>query len=568
MYGRVAQVVVPSFGFRVSDSGFQDMQIFQNVRLIDGTGSPAYPANVVVENGRVTQIGPVWNSEHETRPAQSSLGEVGNPEQVSAEGAYLAPGFIDSHTHDDLAVLHQPDHPAKLRQGVTTVVVGNCSFSNYPTAGNDDLKEHLGSLLGDIESDDLFPDFTSYKNRLQAGVGLNVVSLVGHGSLRLAVMGFEQREPTETELENMCRLLEKQLRQGAHGLSLGLVYPPSAFAGHSELVRLAKVVRQYDRLVAAHIRSYEGGLLTSIAEFLDVLRESDAKGLLSHLQVAGKPYWGTMPAALKLLDEARQQGIDINVDMYPYLAGSSTILQLLPPSAQEGGFNALQTRLANPGQCAAIQKLTELGPEPHSHPHSSWESKVALIGWDNVRIGSAVHPEIKQYEGKSIGEAARLAGLTPFEFTVHAIRMDQGRTNIIMFQLSDEDLKCVHQYPVQMVGSDSIPRRGGRPHPRMFGSFPKVVGRFALQEGLFSLEEAIRRMTCLPAQRFQLGNRGVIRPGAIADLVLFNDNFLDRATFEEPELFPSGLLGVWVNGVRVVKGNEILSERPGRVLHH
>jgi N-acyl-D-amino-acid deacylase len=547
------------------------MQIFQNVRLIDGTGSPAYPADVVVENGRVARIGPVRNSEHETRPARRSLGEVGNPEYVIAEGAYLAPGFIDSHTHDDLAVLHQADHPAKLGQGVTTVVVGNCSFSNYPTAGNDELKQHLGSLLGDIESDDLFPDFTSYKNRLQkTGIGLNVVSLVGHGSVRLAVMGVEQREPTEIELENMCHLLEKQLQQGAHGLSLGLVYPPSAFAGPSELVRLAKVVRQYDRLVAAHIRSYEGGLLTSIAEFLDVLRESEAKGLLSHLQVAGKPYWGTMPAALKLLDEARQQGIDINVDMYPYLAGSSTILQLLPPSAQEGGFGALLARLDDPAQCAAIQKLTELGPRPRSllRSQSSWESKVALIGWANVRIGSAVHPEIKQYEGKSIGEAARLSGLTPFEFTVHAIRMDQGRTNIIMFQLSEEDLKCVHQYPVQMVGSDSIPRHGGRPHPRMFGSFPKVVGRFALQEGLFSLEEAIRRMTSLPAQRFQLGDRGVIRPGAIADLVLFNDNFLDRATFEEPELSPSGLVGVWVNGVRLVKGNEILSGRPGRVLHH
>ena len=534
--------------------------IIQNVQLLDGTGSPPRAADVAIENGRIAFI--------ETRNAKR---QTPNTERLDAEGAYLAPGFIDSHTHDDLAVLHQPDHPAKLRQGVTTVVVGNCSFSNYPTAGNDDLKQHLGSLLGDIESDDLFPDFTSYKNRLQKiGVGLNVVSLVGHGSLRLAVMGFEQREPTETELENMCRLLEKQLRQGAHGLSLGLVYPPSAFAGRSELVRLAKVVRQSDRLVAAHIRSYEGGLLTSIAEFLDVLRESDAKGLLSHLQVAGKPYWGTMPAALKLIDEARQQGIDINVDMYPYLAGSSTILQLLPPSAQEGGFSALLARLDDPAQYAAIQKLTEPGPQPHSrsHSHSLWESKVALIGWNNVRIGSAVHPEIKQYEGKSIGEAARLSGLTPFEFTVHAIRMDQGRTNIIMFQLSDEDLKCVHQYPVQMVGSDSIPRRGGRPHPRTFGSFPKVVGRFALKEGLFSLEEAIRRMTSLPAQRFQLGNRGVIRPGAIADLVLFNDNFLDRATFEEPELFPSGLLGVWVNGVRVVNESETLSERPGRVLHH
>jgi N-acyl-D-amino-acid deacylase len=550
------------------------MLIFRNVRLIDGTGSPPYPADVVVENGRVAQIGPARNSEPGTRSARRSLGEVGNPELIIAEGAYLAPGFIDAHTHDDLVVLHQPDHPAKLRQGVTTVVVGNCSFSNYPSASTDDLKHHLGSLLGEIESDDLFPDFSSYRNCLdKIGLGLNVVSLVGHGSLRLAVMGFERREPTQNELDAMCGLLEVQLQQGAHGLSLGLVYPPSAFAHREELVRLAKVVKQYDRLLTAHIRSYEGGLLASIGEFLDILRASEVRGLLSHLQVAGKPYWGTIPAALKLIEEARQQGIDINVDMYPYLAGSSTILQLLPPSAQEGGFSALLARLDDPAQYAAIQKLTELGPDPHSHSHShphshsSWESKVALIGWDNVRIGSAIDPAIKLYEGKSIGEAARLAGLTPFEFTVQAIRTDQGRTNIIMFQLSDEDLKRVHQYPLQMVGSDSIPRRGGRAHPRMFGSFPKVVGRFAMREGLFSLEEAIRRMTSLPAQRFQLQGRGVIRPGAIADLVLFNDDFLDRATFEQPETYPSGLLGVWVNGVRVVEGDEVFSERPGRALH-
>jgi N-acyl-D-amino-acid deacylase len=539
--------------------------IFQNVQLLDGTGSPPRTADVSIESGRIAWIA-ARNTERQAR----------NAERLDAGGAYLAPGFIDSHTHDDLEILHRPEHPSKIRQGVTTVVVGNCSFSNYPSG--EYLGQHLGSLLGEVKSGDLFPDFESYRRTLQNnGIVLNVVSLVGHGSLRLAAMGFEQRKATAGELAKMCDLLEKQLQQGAHGLSLGLVYPPSAFAHREELVRLAKVVKQYGRLLAAHIRSYEGGLLAGIEEFLDILRASEVRGLLSHLQVAGKPYWGTMPAALKLIEEARQQGIDINVDMYPYLAGSSTILQLLPPSAQEGGFSALLDRLDDPAQYAAIQKLTELGPDPHSHSHpdshsrphshSSWESKVALIGWDNVRIGSAIDPAIKLYEGKSIAEAARLAGLAPFEFTVHAIRTDQGRTNIIMFQLSEEDLKRVHQYPLQMVGSDSIPRQGGRAHPRMFGSFPKVVGRFAMQEGLFSLEEAIRRMTSLPAQRFQLQDRGVIRPGAIADLVLFNAGFLDRATFEQPETYPSGLLGVWVNGVRVVDGDEVFSERPGKVLH-
>jgi N-acyl-D-amino-acid deacylase len=533
--------------------------IFQNVQLLDGMGSPPRTADVSIESGRIAWID-ARNAERQTR----------NAERLDAEGVYLAPGFIDSHTHDDLEILHRPEHPSKIRQGVTTVVVGNCGFSNYPSS--EYLGQHLGSLLGEIKSGDLFPDFESYRRTLQTnGIVLNVVSLVGHGSLRLAAMGFEQRKATASELAKMCVLLEEHLQQGAHGLSLGLVYPPSAFAHREELVRLAKVVKQYDRLLAAHIRSYEGGLLASIEEFLDILRASEVRGLLSHLQVAGKPYWGTMPAALKLIEEARQQGIDINVDMYPYLAGSSTILQLLPPSAREGGFSALLDRLDDPTQYAAIQKLTELDPGPHSHSHphshSSWESKVALIGWDNVRIGSAIDPAIKLYEGKSIAEAARLAGLAPFEFTVHAIRTDQGRTNILMFQLSEEDLKRVHQYPLQMVGSDSIPRRGGRAHPRMFGSFPKVVGRFAMREGLFSLEEAIRRMTSLPAQRFQLQDRGVIRPGAIADLVLFNAGFLDRATFEQPETYPSGLLGVWVNGVRVVDGDGVFSERPGKVLH-
>jgi N-acyl-D-amino-acid deacylase len=189
-----------------------------------------------------------------------------------------------------------------------------------------------------------------------------------------------------------------------------------------------------------------------------------------------------------------------------------------------------------------------------------------LIGWDQVRVGSASHPGLKRFEGKTFSEAAHLSGLSPFEFTLHAIQLDEGKTNIIMFQLSEEDLRVVHQYRLQMVGSDSIPRQGGKPHPRMFGSFPRVIGRLAMKERLIPLEEAVRRMTSLPAQRFQLLDRGVIRPGLIADLALFSDEFLDRATFEDPQLTPTGLEGLWVNGVRTVKLGEILTELPGRVI--
>ena len=521
--------------------------IIRNARVVDGTGAPWYKADVGIFGDRIAAVG--------------KFIEATALEQIDANGSYLSPGFIDSHTHDDVALLDDPQHAAKLFQGVTTVVVGNCGFSNYPSAGKEETFQHLASLLGEIKRNQMFVDFSSYRERLNAtGIALNLVSLVGHGPLRLAVMGFARREATTDEIDQMCRLLGRQLHQGAHGLSLGLAYPPSAYAGRRELVRLAEVVKEYDRLLAAHIRSYGGELLESIQEFLDILKASGAKGLLSHLQVAGKPYWGMMPRALDLIEEARNEGVDVSVDMYPYPAGSSTILQLLPPSAQEGGVAALLSRLVVGAERERIRQLTESGAE------TGWESKIALIGWDQVRIGSASHPELKRFEGKTFWEAANLSGLSPFEFTLHAIQLDEGRTNIIMFQLSEEDLRVVHQYRLQMVGSDSIPRQGGKPHPRMFGSFPRVIGRLAMKERLIPLEEATRRMTSLPAQRFQLLDRGIIRPGLIADLALFSDEFLDRATFEDPQLNPTGLGGLWVNGVRTVKLGNILAELPGSVI--
>jgi N-acyl-D-amino-acid deacylase len=314
--------------------------IIRNARVVDGTGAPWFKADVGIRGDRIAAVGKII--------------ETTALEEIEATGSYLSAGFIDSHTHDDVALLVDPQHAAKLLQGVTTVVVGNCSFSNYPSAGTEGILQHLASLLGEVKREQTFMDFSSYRDRLNAaGIALNLVSLVGHGPLRLAVMGFARREATTDEIDQMCRLLGRQLHQGAHGLSFGLAYPPSTYAGRRELVHLAEVVKDYDRLLAAHIRSYEGGLLESIQEFLDILQASGAKGLLSHLQVAGKPYWGTMPRALDLIDKARNEGVDVSVDMYPYPAGSSTILQLLPPSAQEGGIAALLNPARNRSRARA-----------------------------------------------------------------------------------------------------------------------------------------------------------------------------------------------------------------------
>jgi N-acyl-D-amino-acid deacylase len=521
--------------------------LFCNVRLIDGNGTPSYHADLALRGNQIEAIG--------------DLVRFGATEMIDGKGGFLAPGFIDTHTHDDVAVLNDRLHPSKLLQGVTTVVVGNCGFSSYPSDGPSQTGRHLGSLLGEVRPEQLFADFKSYRKAIDSeGLGLNLVSLVGHGPLRVMVMDYDKREPTAAELDRMCQLLETQLQQGAAGLSLGLAYPPSAYAVQHELIRLCSLLKRYNRLLAAHIRSYEGALFEAMDEFLELLTLSGVKGLLSHLQVAGRPYWGKMGSALAKIEEARRNGLDVGIDMYPYPAGSSTILQLLPPSAQQGGIDALIDRLDSAGHRETIGRLVESGREP------GWESKIASIGWENVRLASITNPNLKIHEGKSIAKAAMDVHLTPLELTFDLVQLDEGKTNIIMFQQSEEDLMTVHRSRDLMVGSDSIPRADGKPHPRMFGSFPRVIGRLAMKERLIPVEQAVRRATSLPAERFQLARRGLLRAGYLADLVLFDDDFLDRATFDEPQLSPSGLMGVWVSGVRVVENNQPTGRRPGRVL--
>ena len=300
--------------------------LIRGARVVDGAGAPWFEADVRISGRRIAAV----------RPGL----EAGDALVVEADGRYLAPGFIDAHCHDDLIMLREPQRAEKIAQGVTTVVAGNCSFSLYPApaASCDLTREHLSALLGMTAPGEIFKDFGAYRDAMhRQGMALNVVSLVGHGPLRLAVMGYERRVASADKRRAMCGLLAEQLAQGAAGLSLGLMYAPSAFADRAELIALADTVRERGKLLTAHIRSYEGALLTSIDEFLAILRASGAVGLLSHLQSAGRPNWGAIPRALTRLETARCEGVDVAFDMYPYPAGSTSLLQLLPPSAQEGG---------------------------------------------------------------------------------------------------------------------------------------------------------------------------------------------------------------------------------------
>jgi N-acyl-D-amino-acid deacylase len=528
----------------------QDVLI-RDARLIDGTGAPWYRADVKISEGRIAGIAP-------------SLPHDG-ARIVEARGSYLAPGFIDAHCHDDLICLREPDRPEKALQGVTTLVVGNCCFSLYPKTRDsaEMLRQHFSGLLGETGTEEVFDSFDVYRGALEGpGQALNLVSLVGHGPIRLAVLGYEQRAASDDEIARMCALLERQLDEGAAGLSLGLVYPPSAYADARELEALAHSVRKCGKLLTAHVRSYEAGLLDAVDEFIGLLRVSGAAGLLSHLQAAGRPNWGTVPKAIARLEAARAEGIDISFDMYPYPAGSSYMLQLLPPAMLAGGIEALRERLRDKDRREELRLLVEEGdPDPHAA-----QSKVVLIGWNNVLISGTSNPDLKSLEGKTMVDAAQSLGTTPFELMARCIEEDDGQTAIIMFQLDEKDLHAACTHRLHMVGSDGLPRPGTKPHPRAYGSFPRVAGRLTRVEGWMSLEDAVRRMTSMPAQRFGLADRGVVRPGMVADLVIFNDTILDKATFETPTDLPTGIHWVFVAGRPVIADGVPTTERPGKVL--
>jgi N-acyl-D-amino-acid deacylase len=523
--------------------------VVRGATVLDGTGNEGFVADVVVQDGRIASIGRC----EEDCPT------------VDGEGLYLAPGFIDCHCHDDLAMLREPDRPEKVAQGVTTVVVGNCGFSLFPTEPDFEagLRGHAGGLLGALREGEVFESFSAYAGRMHAqGIAINVSALVGHGPLRLGILGYDKRPATAKERRLTCDGLEKQLQAGAAGLSLGLVYPPSAFADREELVELCRTAARCGKPVAAHVRSYEAGLPEAVDEFLDLLRASGARGVLSHLQAAGRTNWGLVTRALVALDKAQEEGIDVGFDMYPYLAGSSYALQLLPPSALTGGPKALKGRLREPGYRQELRTRLE-NPERDAE---GWQSKIALIGWESVLIAGTEVASLKPLEGKTLLEAA--GGGDPFDVLERLVMEEDGATAVILFQLAEGDLRAALTHPMAMVGSDGIPRQDGRPHPRAFGAFPRVLHKLAKADNWFSLQEAVRRMTSEPAARFGLSDRGVIRPGAIADMVLFDPSFQDLATYEEPRRLAEGARWVWVNGVAVLADGRPTSARPGRAISH
>lgn len=453
-----------------------------------------------------------------------------------------------------------------MRQGITTEVIGNCGASAAPL--NENLKKELWKTMPILEEAGLELDWSTmkeYLNRLERqGVAVNVVPLVGHGNLRVCAMGFDDRTPTETELEEMKKQLAKALEEGAFGMSTGLIYPPSCYARTEELIELSKVVAVHGGIYASHIRGEGYTLFSSVKEAIKIGEEAKVSVEISHHKAAGKANWGKVKETLRMIDEARAKGVDVTCDVYPYTAVSFGLSSVLPPWAHEGGSERLLKRLRDPRMREKLRRELEEGTP-------DWPSPLKVAGWNSTMIArSRVHPE---FEGKSVEELARLRKMNPFEFVFDLLIEENAAVSVVRFAMWEEDIKLVMRHPFSMVGTDSsaLAPYGilgrGKPHPRGYGTFPRVLGRYVRREGVMTLEEAVRKMTSLPARKLGLKDRGLIREGMYADITIFNpETVADRATYAEPHQYPEGIEYVLVNGKITVKSQQHTGALVGRTL--
>ena len=514
--------------------------------VVDGSGLPAFAADVGIRDGSIAAVG--------------DLGAAGAAERVDAAGAYVSAGFIDVHTHSDLAPLLGDEHLdlrlASLRQGVTTEICGNCGFSVFPASPerDEDILRYLQSVLGpDARS---FGDLPEYSRAAtSSGLVTNLGTLVGHGTLRAGVIGFANRAADRDELRRLESALEDACEHGALGFSSGLIYTPGSYAPVEELVELAKVAARHGIPYVTHMRDEMDRVDDAIDEALRIGAESGAAVQISHHKTAGRRNWGHTTETLERLERARADGIDVAVDVYPYTAGSTVLAALLPPWAHEGGVAALLDRLASPQEVDRIRTDFEQGLP-------GWQRLVEPGDWGSVVVaGARRSPEL---EGGTIEELAAAEGADPVGFVARLLVAEQAQATVVLHMMAEEDVSRVIASPLAMIGSDGIPLPG-KQHPRWAGTFARIIGKYVRGDGLLTLEQAVHKMTGMPAQRFGLRGKGAVAEGMDADLVVFDLGEIgDTATYAEPLTPPTGVRHVLVNGDVAIRDGAATGARAGR----
>jgi N-acyl-D-amino-acid deacylase len=525
--------------------------LIRGATVIDGSGAPGVKADVAVEGDRIAAVGP---------------GLAGDTRRtIDAPGHVVAPGFIDAHSHSDLFYFGCPAAESKIRQGCTTEAVGMCSFSPAPIApGRAELVRSWAGGIG-ADSDYQWETFGQYLDALRRRrPSINVAQFVGHGALRLAAIGAENRPVTSGDLKTMERLLAEALDAGAFGYSTGLVYPPSAYSATAELVALARSMARRGGLYFSHVRGESGMVEDSIREAIRIGEEGGVGVQIAHVKVSGRENWGKIDRVLRLIDEARARGVDVTGDVYPYHAGSTKMDNLLPAWVHDGGIPKLLERIADPATRRRIIDDCLVDGE-------RWGTvSQGAIGFDEVLIATCRRHEL---EGLTLAALARQTGRPPAEDLLDLLLHERATVGMVSFSQRLENVATVLAHPALMIGSDSIGLsegdgvRPGKPHPRMYGTFPRVLGEYARERGLFSLETAVHKMTGMCAERLRLRDRGLVRTGYAADLTVFDPRTVrDEATFADPHHYAVGIPYVIVNGAVVVDDGRMHALGTGRVL--
>lgn len=525
--------------------------LFKNATVVDGTGGAPYEADILVEGPTIRQVG--------------RLGGARAERTIDARGFVLCPGFIDMHCHADFSLPIVPSADSLVHQGITTAVIGQCGLSPapLPQSSREEVIVGLSAILSELEGEIPWSEWSSFGDYLgflrHQGISINVVPLAGQGTIRAGVMGFGAGRPVPEQMERMQREAVKAFHEGAWGLSTGLIYPPGSYASTDELIELTRVVAGQGGLYFSHIRGESETLLDAVAEAIRIGRETGAPVQLSHFKAAGRPNWEKSKEALALIDEARQKGMDVGVDMYPYTAGSTTLAAFLPEWAQEGGKEAVMGRLSDPALRERMSKDMIKGGFAKS------------VEWDTVLItGSPAKPA---YQGLFVSKLAEQAGKTPHDWIFDALLETDLQVHMAVFAMSEDNRREEIRYPSMTFGTDGMgfTAKGSGPksltHPRSYGAFPRVLAHYVREKSVLSFEEAIYKMTALAAKRLNLRDRGLIRSGMAADLVVLDPGKVrDKATFENPHQYAEGILEVVVQGEFVIHEGTHTGSRPGQVL--
>ena len=515
--------------------------LLKNARIVDGTGAPWFRGAVGVEDGTITTV------RRETSP------NITANETFNLGDMILAPGFIDTHSHSDLILFDEPTLTPKIRQGVTTEILGQDGFSMAPMfreGGSEEWEEHLSGLDGRADCEWGWGSISNYLDAIaENGLASNVATLVGHGTVRFNILGMDDRHPSESELNEMAGLVTEALEEGAIGLSTGLVYTPQTNAETHEVQTLASQLRPYGRPFVAHIRNESDEIWSALDEFIEIGAETGVPLHISHFKLVDRPQHGKAERILNRFEIARERGIDITADQYPYCAGSTMLASHLPPWARTDGSEQTLDYLKNESSRTRIRDYLEEQRED----------------WNRVVVSYVASEENNYLEGMSIEEIADDYTEDPITVIMDLLLEERLEVSRIRHMSKEEDVQEILKHERTAVATDGL--LVGNPHPRSYGTYPRVLGHYTRDENLFSVEEAVRMMTSLPARAMGLHQKGVIRTGMDADFVVFDPSIVESpATYQDPKQYPEGMPHVFVGGTFVVRDGEVTAETPGDVI--